>query len=118
MALKVPKYQQGQTLSHARARQQEKELAALTGGKQTPASGAGYQRGDVRVKGFMRIEAKTTKHQSFSVTAEHVKLVKEAVTGTGEIPIMVIELGDKTTFCVLPMSALEDILEALRNVAR
>ena len=113
--MKVPKRLVGApSPSHARARVQEKEIAAATGGRQTPGSGNQKVKGDVRVKGFMRIEAKTTKHMSFTVTAEHISKIRNSVTATGELPCMVIELGDGTTFMVLPEYALADVLENLR----
>jgi len=116
MALKEPKCLQGNlSPSHLRAKQQEKEIAKRTGGRQTPGSGNKTVKGDVRVKGVMRIEAKTTKHLSFTVTTEHISNITNAVAGTLEIPCMAIEFGDGTSFVILPESALDTILEIART---
>jgi hypothetical protein len=111
----TPKRLQGQTPSHARAPNQEKETAKRTGGKVTARSGAGLVKGDVRVKGIARIENKTTKHRSYSVTTETLDKLENAIAGTSEIPIMQIELNSGThKFVLIPDMYLEDIIEALR----
>ena len=101
-----------QTASHARAPKQEKELAQRLGGRRVPGSGCGLQKGDVRVKGVVRVEAKTTARSSFSVTAELLDKIESAALGAGEIPAMVIELeGGKREVAVLPVWALEMLCE-------
>lgn len=83
--------QQARTQSHLRSKKQEKELAKRTRGRLTPGSGNGFQKGDVRVKGIARIEAKTTKHSSFSVTLDMVRKIEDAATACNELPIIVVE---------------------------
>lgn len=80
--------------SHRRAPKQEREVAHRVGGRVTPASGARDVKGDVRVKGVLRIECKTTKNKSFSVTQEMLDKIEEAACSGGELPIMVIEFID------------------------
>lgn len=80
--------------SHRRSKKQEKEIAKKIGGNRTPASGAGTVKGDVRLKGIARIEAKTTKNKSFSVTLEMVSKIEEAALSTGEMPVIVVEFTD------------------------
>jgi hypothetical protein len=112
----LPKRLQGQTPSHARSRVQEKETAERTGGEQTPRSGAGRIKGDVRVRGVARVEDKTTKHASFSVTTKHLEKLDAAVAGSTEIPIMKIELvSGAYEFIVIPGIYFEDIINALKN---
>lgn len=82
------------TPSHRRAKKQEKELAKRVGGALTPASGARHQKGDVRKKGVLRIEAKTTKHSSFSVTLEMLEKIETASSLGGELPVIIIEFND------------------------
>jgi len=77
--------------SYRRSRKQEKALATRLGGKVTPASGSKDEKGDVRVKGVFRIEAKTTKHKSFSVTLDMLRQIEDAASLSGELPIIVIE---------------------------
>ncbi|MCL5460342.1 hypothetical protein M3M33_17020, partial [Loigolactobacillus coryniformis] len=77
---------------HKRAPKQERLTAARIGGKVTNGSGNQVEKGDVRVRGVARVENKTTKHASFSVTIEHINKLDAAVLGTKEIPMMAIEL--------------------------
>lgn len=115
MPLPTPKRLQGQTPSHARARVQEAATAKRIGGRQTRASGAKNEKGDVRLKGFVRIENKTTKAASYGVSMETVQKLEDAVVGAGEVPILQVELqlGAKK-FVVMPDWALELVMEALR----
>lgn len=79
------------TASHKRSKKQEKALAGRVGGKLTPASGARDVKGDVRVKGILRIEAKTTKRRSFSVTLDMIAQIEDAAVSTGEMPVIIVE---------------------------
>ncbi len=111
----LPKRLTGQTPSHARSKVQEKETANRTGGKVIHRSGAGLIKGDVRIKGVARIENKTTKHNSYSVTTETIDKLYAAVAGSKEIPIMQVELNGGThKFLILPDMYLEDIIEAIK----
>jgi len=114
VALASPKRLQGASPAHARSRAQEKALARRVGGQVTKGSGSGDERGDVRLRGVVRLEAKTTKNASFSVTTALIDKLEAAVLGAGEVPIMEIELllGARTVI-VMPAWALDDIMEAL-----
>lgn len=71
-------------------------------------SGCGNEKGDVRVVGAFRVEAKTTKHKSFSVTADMVRKIEEAATSAGEVPFLQIELcSGKVELAVVPVWVLE-----------
>lgn len=76
--------------SHKRAVKQEKEAALRFGGSAIARSGAGDIKGDVRVKGKIRIECKTTKHASFSVTLDTLRKVEEAALSGAEIPVLIV----------------------------
>lgn len=111
----MPKRLTGQTPSHARSKEQEKETALRVGGKQVHRSGAGLVKGDVRVKGVARIENKTTKNKSFSITTELLDKLENAVAGAREIPFMQIEINSGThKFVVIPDMYLEDLINALK----
>lgn len=112
--LPTPKRFQAPSPSHARSRVQERDLATKIGGVRVKASGAGVEKGDVRLKNFVRIEAKTTKHKSFSVTEELLDKLEDSVLGSGEVPLFHIEIMGGSRKCiVLPEWALELIVEAL-----
>lgn len=81
----------GRSPSHDRSKKQEKALALRVGGRRTPASGALSEKGDVRRKGVVRIEAKTTKNKSFSVTLDMIQKIEDAALPCGELPIIVVE---------------------------
>lgn len=114
----VPKRLRGMTPSHARARAQEAELAGRTGGVPVRGSGSGHVRGDVRLKGVARVEAKTTVHSSFRVTSAMLAALDEAVAGTDEVPVVVVELEGggpgAPVAVVMPGWALDLVLEAAR----
>lgn len=117
MALAVSKRLGGSGLSksHARAVTQEKQTAARIGGRTVVGSGSKFEKGDVRLKGVVRIEAKTTKNASFSVTEAIIDKLEQACFGAGEVPILQVEiLGGKRRCLVIPDWALDDILEALK----
>lgn len=80
--------------SYRRARKQEKELATRLGGRVTVASGSKMEKGDVRVKNIVRLEAKTTRHRSFSVTLEMIEKIEDAALAAGEMPVLLIEFND------------------------
>lgn len=111
----LPKRLKGLQGSHKRAPNQEKETATRIGGKPTPRSGAGVVKGDVRVRGVVRVENKTTEHKSFSVTVEHIAKLEAAVASVTEIPMMQIELdGGRVSFVLIPDKYLEQIVDALK----
>lgn len=116
MTLATPKRLQGQTPSHARARVQESAQAKRIGGKVTTGSGNKYEKGDVRLKGIARVEAKTTKNSSYSVSKDTIRKLEEACFGAGEIPILHVELElGNCKFVVMPDYALDMVLDVLRN---
>lgn len=101
--------------AYHRSATQEREIATRVGGRLTPRSGAGKEKGDVRLKGIARIEAKTTSRKSFSVTLEMLDKLANAALPTGEIPIHVIEFLDSDgkpiqSLAVMPLWAAEQLL--------
>jgi len=116
--IKVPKEKkeakEKQHSSVQRSHNQETEIANEIGGRKTLASGALDEKGDVRIKGVVRIEAKTTQHKSFSVTREMIHKIEEAAVAFGEIPVIVVEFQNKNaqptdSVCIVPRWALEMI---------
>lgn len=102
------------TNSHRRAVKQESELAKRVKGIQTAASGSREVKGDVRKRGVMRIEAKTTKNKSFSVTLDMVRKIMDAAVGSAEVPVIVVEFNDGfnkriAEIAVVPTYVLDDL---------
>lgn len=80
------------TVAHKRAPKQEKEWAKRGGGRTTPGSGNKAVKGDVqKFNGVARIECKTTRRNSFSVTRKMINKLEESAMPHGEIPAIVIE---------------------------
>lgn len=108
------------TPSHRRAPKQEEQLAARLKGSRVPGSGAGSMKGDVRAFRVLRVEAKTTKSNSFSVTREMVRKIEEAAASGGELPAIVVEFNDgagkkQLEVAVVPMYVLDAIAEGHRG---
>lgn len=92
----------------------EQELAKKIGGRITPGSGNKDVKGDVRLKRVVRIEAKTTKNRSFSVTLDMIEKIEQAALSSGELPVIVVEFNDNNgkklkQIVVCPMYVLADI---------
>ena len=100
---------------HRRAPKQEKQIAKRSGGRPIRGSGSGYKKGDVeKAHGIFRVEAKTTKHQSFSVTRDMIRKIEAAALPHGEVPAMIIEFISETgtpemEVAVVPTYVLEEI---------
>jgi len=115
--MKEPKRLKGMhSVSHARSRNQERALAKAANGRITRGSGNGFEKGDVRVKGVCRIEAKTTQHKSFSVTREMIDKIEQAAISAGELPVIVVEFIDakgkpEASAVVMPAWALDLITQ-------
>lgn len=97
--------------SHIRSKQQEREIAE----RLVPRSGAGMIKGDVRIKGVLRVECKTTKHQSFSVTRDMLRKIEDAAAASGELPAIVVEFNDGegnkvSEVAVVPIYVLNELI--------
>lgn len=106
--------------SQVRAKKQERETAARLRGRLTPASGAKDEKGDVRVRGIVRVECKTTKHKSFSVTLDMAQKIEEAALSGAEIPVLLIEFNDNAgkslgELAVIPSYLLEELCQINRS---
>lgn len=104
--------------SHRRAPKQEKELAERMKGRRVPGSGSGSEKGDVKkAHGIYRIEAKTTKNKSFSVTRDMIDKLEIAALPHNEVPALIVEFIDETgkpqgELAIIPTYALEVICES------
>ena len=82
--------------SKRRAPKQEKDTAKALGGRIVRGSGSGREKGDARVEGVVRIEAKCTRNKSFSVTREMWDKIETAASTCvpSEVPAIHIEFLD------------------------
>ena len=86
----------GSTVAHRRSAKQEREVAKrFVRGRQTPCSGAKSEKADVRVRGVVRIETKTTAASSFRVTLDMINTIEEAALPCNEVPALIIEFIDE-----------------------
>lgn len=79
--------------SKRHAPRHEKSLAQALGANLTRGSGNQTEKGDARIKGVLRLEAKCTRRKSFSVTRDMVDKIEDAAASCPgmEIPAMHIE---------------------------
>lgn len=76
------------------SQRQERRAAASLGGRVTPASGATGSpsaKGDVRVRGEIRAECKTTSAASYSLKLAEWRKIQSEAGAFGEAPVMQIE---------------------------
>ena len=78
-------------VARTRSPKQEKERATKVGGRVTRGSGNGWEKGDVRKMGVIRIECKTTTKKSFSVTQKMLNQIYDAALPFNEIPVIEVE---------------------------
>lgn len=86
-------------VAHRRSPKQEREMAKKLGGKVVVGSGSGkWEKGDVRIKDVLRLEAKTTTKQSFTITRDMIRKIMDAALSSskGEVPCMEIEFLSPT----------------------
>ncbi len=94
--IKTPKRLRGQSPAHNYAPKQEREAAKIIRGRTTPGSGSGYQGADARHRGLVRVECKSTTAKSFSVTTATIDNLEAATFGSGEIPVIQVDMLKKT----------------------
>jgi Holliday junction resolvase len=103
------------SVAHRRSPKAERERAKSIGGEVVRGSGSGkWEKADVRVRGVMRLEHKTTTKNSFSVTREMISKIEAAAMSGGEMPVIEIEFIDAngrklSSVCVVPVYVLEMI---------
>lgn len=80
------------TVAHDRAPRQEKAWAKKGSGRLTPGSGNKAVKGDVRkYRKVVRLECKTTRAGSFSVSRKMFEKLQESALPHDEIPAIVVE---------------------------
>lgn len=119
MNLPVPKRAKSHlSESHRQSPKQEAAAAKRLGGNVTKASGSGiFEKGDVRITGLARVECKTTKHSSFSVTDKIIDKIENQACATGEVPVIEIDIrnGERGVY-VVPKWALDTLVQELREL--
>ncbi len=98
--------------AHKASAAQEQRLATTHGGRRTRGSGNQIEKGDVRVPGLLRIEAKSTQAKSYSLTREDLAKIEGAACNAGEVPMMQVDFLDAggkiiSSVYVVPAWAME-----------
>lgn len=105
--------------SKIRAPRQEKALAATLGGRTTSGSGSKTEKGDVRIKGVLRVEAKCTRHKSYGLSLKDFEKVEDAAAlcQPSEVPVMHIEFLDPAGNPIKGLYVVrqDDFEELIRN---
>jgi len=103
------------------SRKQEIDLAEDLGGKVQLNSGAVVgSKGDVRVKGEYRVEAKFTAANSYKLDLDELYKIASECEGR-EKPLFVVDFLDKHTkkpkdrFAILPYDQLKELIDAARK---
>jgi hypothetical protein len=112
MKVRQPKAQRLRSDAHRRAPKQEAEAASRLSAATVRGSGSGWEKGDVRLRGILRLECKTTLAKSFPITREMVAKIEAAALPTGEVPAIEIEFIDPggkvaARVCVVPSYVLQ-----------
>jgi hypothetical protein len=120
--IRTPKRLGGSTANANQRKGRAHEAASVKtlGGRAVRGSGAGREKGDVRRVNVYRLECKTTKNRSYSLTREMIEKVEASVpAGSSEIPFMEIRVDDQSampkTCFVFPAWAGPLIVEALAS---
>jgi len=113
---------ESQPKSYWRSKNQEKDLSKRLGGRPITGSGSGIRKGDVRVSGIARIEAKTTLNASFRVTLEMVEKISNAAINNDEMPAIIVEFLDphgkpKCEVAIVPVAMLEGLIHVAKTNA-
>lgn len=104
-----------QSASHAHAPKQEAGLVSSINARLVKASGSGYEVGDVRVKGVIRIDCKSTINNSYSLKAETMEHLQMAAMQDGEVPALQLDFlttdGEvEQRLAIIPLWALEQLI--------
>jgi hypothetical protein len=102
--------------TRGRSSRQESFNARSVGGRLTANSGAGKDKGDVKVRGLLREEDKTTEKESFILKRSDLRKIAAAAQGD-EIPIMRIAFEDnlREQYVVLPGDWFNQLLTNYRE---
>lgn len=110
------KPQRKQDTTRGRSSRQEKYNNRQVGGRLTANSGAGVDKGDVKVRGFLREEDKTTVKRSYVLKLDDLEKVAAAAQGD-EIPIMRISFEDRLDqqYVVMPSDWFQQLFKLHRE---
>lgn len=99
-----------------RSNRQEGHNARDVGGRVTANSGAGRDKGDVKLPGLLREEDKTTRGRSYVLKLDDLRKVAAAAVGD-EIPTMCISFEDDLSqqYVVLPRAWFQQLFNLYRE---
>jgi hypothetical protein len=104
--------------TRGRSSRQERFNARGLGGELTANSGAGRDKGDIKIRGVLREEDKTTVRASFVLQRADLRKVAAAAQGD-EIPVMRISFEDnlREQYVVVPGDWFDLLLASFRRGA-
>jgi hypothetical protein len=98
---------------------QERRIARMVGGRRTPNSGAGWDKGDVKAPGA-RLECKSTSKLQFPLKRRELEKIEGEALGD-EIPVLAVEFRDpvvpgrKSQYMVVPEGWFNYLLDLHRR---
>jgi len=112
---KKPTFRKKDT-TRGRSSRQERFNARNVGGRLTANSGAGQDKGDVKVRGLLREEDKTTEKASYVLRLADLQKIAAAAQGD-EIPIMRISFEDRLDqqYVVMPSDWFQQLFNLHRE---
>lgn len=104
-----------QHLAQARSGLQEADIVKKLNAVLVRGSGRGHDKGDVKVPDILRVECKNTEKQSFVITREMLKKMKDMCEGQ-EVGFIAVDFIDKDSmtvdqFVVTPFDVMLDYAE-------
>jgi len=99
-----------------RSDRQERNNAREVGGRVTANSGAGRDKGDVKVRGLLREEDKTTRGRSYVLKLDDLRKVAAAAQGD-EIPVLCVSFEDDLAqqYVVVPRAWFQQMFNTFRE---
>ena len=96
--MKKPLFPKARSKKHRRRQisNEERRTARIMGGRKTPNSGAGDEKGDGRAMGRWRSENKETEKLSISIKADVWEKLHAAAVTDGERPVLFLKLMNRS----------------------
>jgi len=88
----------------------EAGMAKRPGYTKTSGSGSGAEKGDLR-RGNWMLELKSTRAESFRVTAEIMAKLRNDGLTNGRPGALIVSLGDGNEYAVMPLRLFDELVD-------